>query len=129
MPEEPKDLPVARHMMDPTIPEEPALVADAEITVADILNYLAPALYEQPDLPGVAVREEGQIVGLITRQRLLGLWGDESVRKLVELAGLSLDRPRYFVCPEGDYEELVIFYDPDDPPMCETHKIPLIEED
>jgi hypothetical protein len=86
-------------------------------------------LYNQPDLPAVAVSDKGQIVGSISRRRLVELAADPRVRKARELAGISLSRARYFVCPKGDYQELVVFYDQTSPPTCPTHKVILREED
>ena len=123
------ELRVARDIMEPGSPEAPAVVVDAEVPLVQVLDFLAPTLYNQPELPGIAVREGDAVVGLIPRQQLLSLAADAAVRKSVEMAGMPLSRARYFVCRQCHYEELIIFYDPTQPPTCDKCKVLLIEGD
>jgi hypothetical protein len=128
MTEKPQAVSIARDVVEPTILEKPTVVADADTPVADIIDFLAQTFYEKPDLPGVAVRDGDEIVGLITRQRLLALADEVNINRSKGLAGSALNRAHYFVCPKCDYEDLITFFDPDDPPICPIDKTPLIEE-
>lgn len=119
---------VARDVMDPEIPDAPVVVVDADVSLGQILDFLAPTLYNQPDLFRIAVRDGDAVVGSIPRQRLLSLAANATVRKSVEMAGMPISRARYFVCPQCHYEELIIFYDPTQPPTCDKCKVRLIEE-
>jgi hypothetical protein len=116
--------------MEAETPEEPTLVADAETPLAQILDRMAPTLFNQPDLVGVVIRDGDETIGMIPRWRLLELAADPNVRRgSLELAGDPQTRARYFVCSEGHWKELITFYDPDDPPRCPKCGRKLVEED
>ena len=73
---------------------------------------------------GLIAEDGTQIVGIIARQTLrqhARQMKSSGERSITQLAGVSLTRASYFVCPKEDYRKLIIRYDPDNPPLCPTH--------
>jgi hypothetical protein len=121
---------MVRDLIEADHTREPRLIADIDVTVEEILDHFARVLFENPDLPGVAIRDRKNFVGIISRKRLLELAGSFQTRELVEIAGVPQNRASYFVCPRKKclYRELIIFYDPSQPPRCPDHQT-VLEKD
>jgi len=116
-----------RDLMEPSLPDSPDLVVDIQVTLDDVFDNFAIELFENPDLPGVALRDQGVLVGIVTRKRLLELAGSFRTRETLEMAGTPQTRAVYFACPQKkcQYRELVVFYDPSSPPKCPRHQVTL----
>ncbi len=107
-----------------TLSTAPLLVTDSQVLLAQAILSSSRMLFRHPEIVGLVVSEKGKVIGVLPVQTL-GKHAEEVERhrSITELAGVPLTRARYFYCPEGPfhYKELVIRYDPDNPPRCPTH--------
>lgn len=105
-------------------------VIDSDVLLDEAVSYSAQSLVENPEMAGLVVEAEEEVVGVLPRQalrkhaqRIRTRGGD-----ITRLPGAPHSPARYFVCPHGDYRELVSEYDPDDPPTCPYDGSELIKQ-
>ena len=102
------------------VSHSPIFVIDTDVLLDEAVSYSAQSLVENPKMAGLVVEAEEEVVGVLPRQalrkharRIKTRGGD-----ITQLPGVPHTPARYFVCPQGDYQELVSEYDEDDPPIC-----------
>jgi signal-transduction protein with cAMP-binding, CBS, and nucleotidyltransferase domain len=108
----------------------PTFIVDADTLLDQAVSFSAQTLVENSRMAGLVIQDQKKVVGVLTRQtirkhaeRIKTRGGD-----ITELAGVPQIQAKYFVCPKKDYKELVIYYDPDDPPTCPKHNLILVEQ-
>jgi len=108
----------------------PAFVIDAAILLDEAVSFSAQTLVENPDLVGLIVIDAGERAGVLPRQKLRQHAQRIKTRggDITQLPGVPHTPARFFVCPEGDYQELVSEYDPNDPPVCPNDGSELIKQ-
>lgn len=100
------------------LPVVPVVSEDADLD--DAVRELAPKLLETRGLLGAVVLWNGKVSGILPREliaqhasRLLTVRGFGYV-----LPGNPIVPPPLYVCPNGDYQQKVTFYDRHNPPRC-----------
>lgn len=108
-----------------------ALVVEHDQTMSHVVTSLSSVLIGARDIPGVVVLHKGAIMGVVPRRviaehasfgiRTRGIGGGT-------IEGNPLSGPRWYTCPQGDYNEPVTFYDRNNPPRCPNHQLILVRK-
>ena len=110
----------------------PTIIVDADVLLDQAVSFSAQTLVETPDISGLVIEEKRKVIGILTRQTILKYAERDDNRSLrgaiTEMAGDPLSRAKYFVCPKKNFMELVIQYDPDNPPTCPIDNLVLVKQ-
>jgi hypothetical protein len=108
-----------------------AVVIEQDQTMDDVVTSLSSVLIGAHDIPGVAVFHKGIVTGVVPRRAIaehasFGIKTRGGGTGTIE--GDPLSAPRRYVCPQGDHERSVTFYDRTNPPRCPTHHVILVRK-
>ncbi|HYG81500.1 MAG TPA: hypothetical protein VD861_13980 [Pyrinomonadaceae bacterium] len=106
-----------------------AVVIEQGQTMDDVVTSLSSVLIGARDIPGVAVFHNGMVTGVVPRRAIAehASFGIKT-RGTGTIEGDPLSGPRRYVCPQGDHERSVTFYDRTNPPRCPTHHVILVRK-
>jgi CBS domain-containing protein len=106
-----------------------AIVIEEEQDMDGVVKHLAPLLLAERDIRGVVVISGGGVSGVLPRKDI-----SEHARLRIRTRGAAgiygdpISRAPTYVCPQGDHEEDVELYDPNDPPRCPVHGLILVRK-